>query len=119
MDGQQMFRKTFLHAPIGMALLGLDGQVFMANPAMRKIFGFDEDEVIFQSGPELTHPDDRNYSFISDMLNGKIDTYQTIKRYIKKNGIIFSASVHFSLVMDEDNTPLILIVQILVLDEIN
>lgn len=46
------------HAGMGIALVGLDGIPFQANPAFERITGYSEGELLTMTFAEFTHPDD-------------------------------------------------------------
>ncbi|MFN8671707.1 MAG: PAS domain S-box protein [Candidatus Sericytochromatia bacterium] len=46
------------NSPDGIVLIGLDGYFKYTSPAMRKIFGYSEEELLKTKPEELTHPDD-------------------------------------------------------------
>ena len=58
-EAQERFRSAFEHAPIGMALMSIDGRLFRVNRALVQILGRGESELLASSILELSHPDDR------------------------------------------------------------
>src|SRR6476619_6330354 len=57
-EAQERFRSAFEHAPIGMALMSLDGELFRVNHAMVQILGRSTEELLRATFGDLTHPDD-------------------------------------------------------------
>ena len=55
---QAGFRKAFDQAAIGMALVGLDGRWLRVNPALCKIVGYSEQELLVTDFQTITHPED-------------------------------------------------------------
>jgi PAS domain S-box-containing protein len=49
---------AWVHAPSGVALVGADGRLLHVNPALTRIVGRSEDELVGQRWQELVHPDD-------------------------------------------------------------
>ena len=45
-EAQERFRSAFEHAPIGMALMSLDGELFRVNHAMVQILGRSTEELL-------------------------------------------------------------------------
>ena len=45
-EAQERFRSAFEHAPIGMALITIDGRLFRVNRALVQILGRAEDELL-------------------------------------------------------------------------
>ena len=87
-DSEERFRSSFDHAPIGMALVALDGRFLQVNRALCELVGYTEQELLGMSSRDIVHPDD-----LADALElrkrlaaGDIDTYQLEKRYVCKDG---------------------------------
>ena len=59
-EAQERFRSAFEHAPIGMALISIDGRLFRVNRALVQILGRGESELLASSMLDLSHPDDRD-----------------------------------------------------------
>ena len=54
------FRQAFQHAPLPMALVGLDDRVGYANPALCRLTGYQPDQLGRLTVADLVHPDDRD-----------------------------------------------------------
>jgi diguanylate cyclase (GGDEF)-like protein/PAS domain S-box-containing protein len=59
-EAQERFRSAFEYAPIGMALISIDGRLFRVNRALVQILGRGESELLTSSMLELCHPEDRD-----------------------------------------------------------
>src|SRR6266513_1708680 len=72
------FQSAFDQAAIGMALLGLDGRWLRVNPALCKIVGYSEQELLATDFQTVTHPEDldADLSYVRQMLSQKIRSYQ-------------------------------------------
>ena len=57
-DAEERFRNAFDQAPIGKALVSLDGRFTRVNAALGRILGHAEQELLGVSFQSLTHPDD-------------------------------------------------------------
>src|SRR5437016_4328026 len=55
---EAMFRLTFGHAPVGMAIMSLDGRISTANPALCRILGYTEAEMTSRSFRDITYLED-------------------------------------------------------------
>lgn len=53
------FRAAFERAPIGIAIVGLDGRIIDANPAFAEMLRRTRDTIVGHDGLEFVHPDDR------------------------------------------------------------
>jgi diguanylate cyclase (GGDEF)-like protein/PAS domain S-box-containing protein len=107
-EAQEAFRHAFDDAPIGIGLVGLDGQILRANRSMCVLLGRTQDELVGTSILDLTHPADRGVSSDqSDRLSrAEIDFYRLEKRYLRPDGTTVWASLSVSLVRDMDGNPM-------------
>ncbi|MGE5375596.1 MAG: two-component regulator propeller domain-containing protein, partial [Bacteroidota bacterium] len=103
-QSEERFRATFENSAIGIALTTLDGHLLRANPAICKMSGYTEEELQARTDLENTYPEDRSagMDFLAELLEGKRDSYQVEKRYVRKNGEVFWAQVTLSVVHDAE-----------------
>jgi PAS domain S-box-containing protein len=87
-DSEERFRSSFDHAPIGMAVVALDGRFLQVNRAMCELVGYTEQEMLGKSSQDIVYPEDMADALeIHKRLSaGDIDTYQLEQRYIHKDG---------------------------------
>jgi PAS domain S-box-containing protein len=113
-ESQQRFASAFNHASIGMALVATDGRWLQVNPALCRLVGFAEDELLRSSFQTITHPDDleSDLEYGRQMLAGAIPSYQMEKRYLHKRGHIVWVLLSVSLVRDPAGQPHYFISQI-------
>lgn len=104
----------FDSAAIGMALIGLDGRFLRANPAWKRIVGYDEAELLSRTFQDITHPDDlgQDLAYVQQMLAGERQQYQMEKRYFHKDGHVVFVRLSVSLVRDAEGGPLHFISQV-------
>ncbi len=102
------FRGAFDYAPIGMALVALDGRWLKVNRGVCDILGYTADELLATDFQTLTHPDDlaADLQLAEELLAGAISTYQLEKRYLHKSGAVVFALLAVSLVRDDDGRPM-------------
>ncbi|CAN5687529.1 PAS domain S-box protein [soil metagenome] len=102
-----LFENAFHHAPIGMALVGLDGGFLRLNRAFCEIVGYPEAELLALNFQAITHPDDLNADLghLTRLLAGGIPSYQMDKRYLHRNGTLVWVRLSVSLVYDADGAP--------------
>ena len=98
------FRKAMEHAPIGMALTGLDSRFLQVNQALCDMLGYEAEELLSLSFRDLTFPADlaANLEEIRRVMAGEIDNFQLEKRYIRKDGSLVWVKLATSLIRDED-----------------
>jgi PAS domain S-box-containing protein len=108
------FSSAFEYAPIGVALVAVDGRWIKVNRALCELLGYTADELQAMTFQDVTHPDDRqvNLDYTRQILADEIRSYQMEKRYIHKSGRIVWVSLSASLVRDGEGRPLYRISQI-------
>lgn len=113
-NSEEQFRHAFEDASIGMAIVSLDGHWVKVNPALCRIVGYLEKELLALTFQDITHPDDlaTDLYYVHQLLAGEIFTYQMEKRYFHKLGHIVRILLNGSLVRDKQGNPLHFIAQI-------
>ncbi len=106
---------TFNHAPIGQAIVELDGSWRQVNSALLQMLEYDERELLAMTFQDITHPEDLDLDLglLQQTLDGEITSYQMEKRYFTRTGRTVWALLSVALVRDEDDQPLYFISQIL------
>ncbi len=89
-ESEARFRASFENAAIGIAHVAPDGRWLRVNPALRRMLGYRADELVTKSFQDITHPDDlaADLPQVELMREGKIDSYDMDKRYVRKDGTI-------------------------------
>jgi diguanylate cyclase (GGDEF)-like protein/PAS domain S-box-containing protein len=84
----EQHRLAFTNAPIGIAVVALDGGFVRVNPALCRLTGYRADELESLAFQDITHPDDleKDLHQVRRLLAGDIDTYQMEKRYRRPDG---------------------------------
>lgn len=113
-ESEARFRTALEHAPIGMALVGLDGRWLMVNRALCGIVGYAREELLGLTFQEITHPEDLapDLELIRRLWAGTIPWYEMEKRYIRKDGCTVWVHLTASVVRDGDGSPLYAIAQV-------
>ncbi|MEJ7843377.1 MAG: PAS domain S-box protein [Rubrobacter sp.] len=111
---EQRFKSSFQDAPVGMALVGIDGRFLQGNRALCGIVGLGEEELLTKTFADVTHPEDVAADLVNlrRMLAGDNEAHQVEKRYVQKDGHTVWAFLSASLVRDEDGEPLYFVSQI-------
>ncbi|MDN3492930.1 PAS domain-containing sensor histidine kinase [Winogradskyella bathintestinalis] len=111
---REQLSRTFETALIGMAIVDLEGHWIDVNKSLCKTFGYTKDEIKELTFMDVTHPDDLNkgYKAMMSMLSGKLDFYETEKRYISKSGETIWAQLSTSVVRDDRGQPQHFVAQI-------
>jgi PAS domain S-box-containing protein len=104
----QFFDAAFANAPIGMALYNTDGEFVRVNRALCAMLDRTELALIGTRDQLLTHPDDRQRDVDAAwrILNGEIDTYETEKRFLRRDGSVLWVSANLTFLRDEHGRPI-------------
>lgn len=106
-QSQQRFSGAFDMAPIGMALVSLQGKWLEVNNHLCKLLGYPREELLRTDFQTITHPEDlqADLQYVQALLNGKLSHYQMEKRYFHKSGEIIWGLLSVSLVRDSLQRP--------------
>jgi len=112
-ESEQRFRLAFEHAPIGIAIVGLDGLFREVNPALCRLTGYESAELRTLTFQDITHPDDLDSDLtqLAELLAGEIDSYSMEKRYYSSTGGLVWIQLTVSLVLADDGEPLYFVSQ--------
>jgi PAS domain S-box-containing protein len=113
-DAEEQLRLTFENAPIGKALVALDGRCVHANQRLSEILGYPTTELAGITFSDLTHPEDRakDLTLVAALLRGEIPRYELPKRYVRKDSVIVDILLSASLVRGADGQPRMFILQV-------
>lgn len=113
-NSEELLRRAFDDASIGMTLVDVEGHLLRVNHAFCHIVGYGESELLGRRFAEITHPDDisADLSLMRQIVLGQICTYQLEKRYFHKQGHLVWVLLNVSLVRDHDGQPLYFVSQI-------
>jgi PAS domain S-box-containing protein len=116
---EQLFRRAFDDAPIGMALIDLEGRWLRLNRAISQMLGRSEPELRTTQLSDLSHPDDRRLDrpLIKELLNGRRRSFALEKRYVHGDGHLIHALVHVSLMHGDGERPLYFLCQLVDITE--
>jgi len=113
-EARDRFRSIFDHAPIGVAVVSLEGRYLQVNRSLCEILGYTEEELQALTWQEITHPDDLAVSsaFVRRILEGEFPRYHLEKRFLHSDGHIVWASLSVSLLRNAEDEPLSFVSQI-------
>ena len=113
-ESEERFRLTIDEAPIGMALVALDGRFVRVNRVLCEIVGYSAAELTGLTFQTITHPDDleADLELAGELARGEIPRYQLEKRYIRKDGTIVDILLSASILRSRLGAPLYYIVRI-------
>ena len=101
---EEQFRTVFEKGQLGMVMVDEKYRFLKINPMFCSMLGYSLEELLQKTFTEITHPEHiaEDISQVQRLHEGKISEYTTDKRYIKKNGDVFWASVVASAVRDRE-----------------
>src|SRR5258708_32521981 len=105
-NSEARFRATFDTAAVGVAHIAPDGRWLRGNGALCRILGYTVDELLTKSFQDVTYPDDLAPHLVQVelMREGRIDSYNVEKRYVRKDGAIIWARKTVSCVRKGDGS---------------
>ncbi len=116
---EMRFRALFEATNIGTAIVGTDGRLIEANPALSRYLEYTTAELRGMDIAQLTYPDDypADATQLTELVAGAIDAYTMEKRYVTKSGRITWGLLTASIARDANGAPLFLIGQVQDIDE--
>ena len=119
-ESEERFRLAFANAPIGIALIGPDGEWLQANEALCEMLGRSSAELFRRPICEYTRPADREEERreFRRLIAEKPPFYQAEKRLEHKDGRVVRALVSVSLAVDAQGRPLNFIWQLVDVTEL-
>ncbi|HTU15140.1 MAG TPA: diguanylate cyclase [Solirubrobacterales bacterium] len=108
------FEAAFTKAPIGMAMVALDGTLVRVNPAFNRITGYTPEEIAQLRFQDMipTEDHERDLGMTNRLISGELNTYTAEKRIHGKDQREIWAMIATSVVRDGEDRPLHLIAQI-------
>jgi diguanylate cyclase (GGDEF)-like protein/PAS domain S-box-containing protein len=103
-EAEERFRVAFDHAPIGMALIGLEGRHLRVNHALCDITGYPKEDLLARTSHDITHPDDLPYDheLFGRLLAGGVETSTVEKRYLHAGGATVWARLTVGAIRDRE-----------------
>jgi len=101
-ESEEQYRAVFRSAGIGIRMVNKDRRITRANPALLKMLGYGEEELLELTSADITHPDDREMTarYLETILGNGSDTLRLEKRYIRKDGSAIWGDVSISALRD-------------------
>ena len=113
-ESEERFRSAFDDAPIGMAIIGFDGELRRVNAALALMLGYTEAELLSLSHPDVVHPGDRGRArdLPREMLSGGERSITLEERLLHRDGHPVWASVRALVTHDAAGEPVAVLAQI-------
>ena len=106
-ESEERFRIAFEDAPVGVALVDLDGHRFRANRALCEMLGCSEQDLLGTDYLEHVHPEDREISteHFHRTLEEGAGSYELERRYLHADGHVVWNLTSVSLIRDSKGQP--------------
>lgn len=116
---ESMFARATENAPIGQAIVSLDGTFIEVNAALCQITGFSKEQLTTMTFQEITHPDDldKDVEQAIAVASNAISSYTMAKRYIRSDGRVVWVELHVSATHDSEGNPVHYISQMIDIDK--
>jgi diguanylate cyclase (GGDEF)-like protein/PAS domain S-box-containing protein len=114
LEAEERFRVAFDHAPVGMAIAGLDGRFWSANLALAELTGWRLERLRRATLASLLHPDELDSSAdgLQALAEGTTTVDVTEKRLLHADGHEIWAALHVAVIRDTAGRPQHLLVQL-------
>lgn len=108
------YRLSVESAPIGLALLALDGSWRYVNPALCRMLGGKPEDFVGKTFQDFTHPDDlaNDLALVADLVAGRTASLRFEKRYVRFDGEVIHAKLHAVLATESEGSPRYFVSQI-------
>jgi PAS domain S-box-containing protein len=102
------FRTIFEGSAMGIAILDLDGNVLIGNPAMQRILGYTWEEINGLTLEKVTYASDQatHKAMFQELADGKRELFRHEGRFSKKDSGMIWGNWTVSLVRDSESQPL-------------
>jgi PAS domain S-box-containing protein len=106
-EADELFELATTHAAIGIAVVGADGRILMANPALTRLLGSPPEALIGCSLEDLFHPADREQHrrFVRARAAGDNTPCQFDRRLVHADGTAVWVTVSLATIRDESGGP--------------
>lgn len=113
-QSEAQFRSALQHAPIGMALVSLEGRFLQVNAALCAIVDYPPAELMQLTFMQITVPEDLDADMenLQRLIAGEIASYKMEKRYYRKDGSVVWVQLTVSALRDAAGKLLHFIAQI-------
>jgi PAS domain S-box-containing protein len=113
-QSEQLFRRAFDDAAIGMALVSPDGRLLRVNRAYQNVTGYTREDLIGQRTTAITHPADRldDAEATRRLVEGEAQVVNLVKRYIRPDGEVVWVELTASVAFDDEGEPLNIVAQV-------
>ncbi|TFH07638.1 MAG: PAS domain S-box protein [Candidatus Thorarchaeota archaeon] len=100
---EDRFRSIVKSAGVGITIVDIEDHILEANEKFLELIGHSLDELRQMKISEFTHPEDaeKDAVFFGEIQDGKRNSYQMEKRYIRKDGVTIWGNLTVSVVRNQ------------------
>jgi len=97
----------FDKSAMGITICDLEGKIMVSNPALQRMLGYKEEELMGKAMKVFAHPEDveKNLDLIQELVAGRRDYFSMEKRYIHKEGCPVWVRLSVALARDREGSP--------------
>ncbi len=112
--GQDMFRLSMQHSPIGVAVASLNGRFLRVNRELCRMLGYRADQLQERTLYEIIHPADLEETSIQigQLIRGDLDVVALDRRYVGHGGMQLWGQLSITVVRDQGGSPQQFVVQV-------
>jgi diguanylate cyclase (GGDEF)-like protein/PAS domain S-box-containing protein len=105
---ESRFRVLFQRAAIGIAIVDASGNIIECNPAIEKMLGYSEKEMVGKHFTDFTYEEDlkSDTAWFEELLTKNRDNYQMAIRCLRKDRTVVWGLLAVSLIRNNKNEPL-------------
>jgi PAS domain S-box-containing protein len=94
-EASEFLWSLYEHARDGVVQVASDGRLRWVNPALCRMLGYNENELLDKAFEEIVHPEDRarQANLLQKILTGKYGCYDAEERFLHRTGTAVSAIV--------------------------
>ncbi|UCV20636.1 ATP-binding protein [Ferribacterium limneticum] len=112
---ERRWQGLYKNTAVGIALADREGRILKANPALQRMLGYNEADIVGVSFVDISEESQRAMTKqnVDGLFDGVIDNYHVQKRYEKRNGDFLWVNVSVSLIpaVDREGPRLAVIVE--------
>jgi PAS domain S-box-containing protein len=107
-SGDAFFKQLLEHSAVGLATFSLGGRFLAANPALCRLLGYTEQELLEKTHLDLIHIEDLEVAALTRVqaISGKTKPRILKRRYMHKDGSTVWTSATGTVIRDEAGAPL-------------
>ncbi|MGH8518930.1 MAG: PAS domain-containing protein [Panacagrimonas sp.] len=106
-SGERLFGALFEQSAVAIAVFSIGGRFLRANPAMCRLLGYTEQELLQKTHLDVIHVDDLEAAAVAraQVISGKMKPRVSERRYVHKDGSTIWAQMSGMVVRDEAGAP--------------